>query len=60
MTNVSWQIKCSSGCGKLPGTPLVVPAHDNVVHATVAADSWSLGQVTWYLRGGAKPLHTGG
>ena len=59
VTKVSWPIKCSSGCGQLSRSPLVLPARHNVVSATVTAGSWSIDHATWYLRGGAKPLQAG-
>lgn len=59
VTKVSWQFKCSAGCDHLSRSPRVIAAHDNVVSTTVTAGSWSVGHVTWYLRGGDAPLRLG-
>jgi hypothetical protein len=57
VAKVAWYYRCSSGCGQLSASPLVLRAHDNVAHAVITAGAWNLDRVTWYLRDGARPLH---
>jgi hypothetical protein len=59
VTKVSWQYKCTGGCGEIPSSPLMLRAHSNVAYfiATPSGNtSWSVANVAWYLRGRTKPL----